>query len=120
LDNLEWQMSLTHDWLDDDHPDRHKPSQQAETAREIYELYHWWTVVYANRPDPHDAGGWSAYCEQRRLAGQDLLDFEDRTPEQEEQSKHALDATQAIEDKYNNEDEEMMIRLIKIRQSLWT
>jgi hypothetical protein len=76
--------------------------------------------VYPNRPDPHDAGGWSAYCEQRRASGADLLDFEDRSESEQEQSRRALDATQAIEDKYNQEDEEMMIRLIKIRQSLWT
>ncbi len=120
LDNLAWQMNLTNDWLDDDHPDRHKPSFQSERAKEIYELYKWWTEVYHNRPDPHDAGGWSAYCEQRRLAGQDMLDFEDRTDEEREASSQALDATHKIEEQYNQEDEEMMIRLIKIRQSLWT
>jgi len=120
LDNLAWQMNLTNDWLDDDHPDRNKPSFQAERAKEILALYKWWTEVYPNRPDPHDAGGWSAYCEQRRNSGADLLDFEDRTEAELEASREALDATQAIEDKYNQEDEEMMIRLIKIRQSLWT
>ena len=120
LDNLAWQMNLTNDWLDDDHPDRNKPSFQAERAQEILALYRWWTEVYPNRPDPHDAGGWSAYCEQRRSSGADLLDFEDRTQAELDRSREALDATQAIEDKYNQEDEEMMIRLIKIRQSLWT
>lgn len=120
LDNLAWQMALTQDWLADDHPDRHKLSFQAERAAEILELYTWWTEVYPRRPDPHDAGGWSAYCEQRRLAGEDLLDFEDRTDQEREASSRALDATQAIEDKYNQEDEEMMIRLIRIRQALWT
>jgi hypothetical protein len=67
-----------------------------------------------------DASGWSAFCEQRRQSGRDFLDFEDRTDEEQEQSKKALDLSNEIEDKYNREDEEMMIRLIKIRQSLWT
>jgi len=120
LDNLEWQMNLTHDWLADDHPDRNKPTLQAENAREILELYKWWTEVYPNRPDPHDAGGWSDFCEQRRQSGRDFLDFEDRTDEEREASSAALEATQTIEDKYNQEDEEMMIRLIRIRQALWT
>lgn len=120
LDNLEWQMSLTQDWLADDHPDRYKPSQQAERAREILELYKWWTEVYPNRPDAMDASGWSDYCEQRRAAGEDLLDFEDRTPEQEAQSQKALDLSHKIEEQYNQEDEEMMIRLIRVRHSLWT
>ena len=121
LDCLNWQTKLTNEeFLDDDKKHLVEPTYQAKAAQEIYELYKWWTEVYPNRPDPHDAGGWSAYCEQRRLAGEDILEFEDRTPEQEEQSRQALDATQAIEDKYNQEDEEMLIRLIKIRHSLWT
>ena len=120
LDNLEWQMALTHDWLADDHPDRYKPSTQAENAREILELYKWWTEVYPNRPDPHDAGGWSDYCAKFRSEGRDFLDFEDRTDEEREASSQALDLTHKIEEQYNQEEEEMMIRLIKIRQSLWT
>jgi hypothetical protein len=120
LDNLEWQMSLTNDWLEDDHPDRYKPSRQAETAKEILELYNWWTKIYPNRPDPMDASGWSAYCEQIRQSGRDFLDFEDRTDEEQQQSGRALDLSNEIEDKYNKEDEEMMIRLIRIRHSLWT
>ena len=120
LDNLEWQMNLTNDWLDDDHPDRYKPSPQSKTAQEILALYKWWTEVYPNRPDPMDASGWSAYCEQRRQRGADILDFEDRTDEEREQSGRALDLSNEIEDKYNKEDEEMMIRLIRIRHSLWT
>ena len=120
LDNLEWQINLTQDWLDEDHPDRHKSSPQAEAACEILALYRWWTEVYPNRPDPMDASGWSDYCAQRREAGEDVLDFEARTPEQEAQSRQALDLSHEIETKYNQEDEEMLIRLIRIRKSLWT
>jgi len=120
LDNLEWQMNLKRDYLDDAHPERNLPSPQAETAREILELYRWWTEVYPNRPDPHDAGGWSDYCAKFRDEGRDFLDFEDRPDEERAASSSALDATQAIEDKYKKEDEEMMIRLIRIRESLWT
>ena len=121
LDNLAWQMTCDNkDYTPEDHPDYGQLTPQAHNAAEILALYSWWTEVYPNRPDPYDAGGWSAYCEQRRQNGEDLLDFEDRTEEEREASRQALDATQAIEDKYNQEDEEMMIRLIKIRQSLWT
>jgi hypothetical protein len=121
LDNLAWQMTCTNeDFLEDDKKHLAEPTYQAINAKEILELYTWWTEVYPNRPDPHDAGGWSDYCAKFRNEGRDFLDFEDRTEEESEASKRALDATQAIEDKYNQEDEEMMIRLIKIRQSLWT
>lgn len=121
LDCLAWQMTLTNEeFLDDDKKHLAEPTYQAQNAREILELYRWWTEVYPNRPDPHDASGWSAYCDQRRQRGADLLDFEDRTPEEAEQSSQALALSTEIEDKYNKEDEEMMIRLIRIRQSLWT
>ena len=121
LDNLAWQMTCDNrDYTPEDHPDYGQLTPQAHNAAEILALYTWWTEVYPNRPDPHEAGGWSAYCEQIRHSGRDFLDFEDRTDEEREASSRALDATQAIEDKYNQEDEEMMIRLIRIRQSLWT
>jgi hypothetical protein len=67
-----------------------------------------------------DASGWSAYCEMRRNNGYHLLDMEDRTPEEAEMCKTALDKSQEIEKAYNDEDEAMMIRLIKVRESLWT
>lgn len=121
LDNLAWQMTCDNrDYTPEDDPTHGELTAQAHNAREILALYTWWTQVYHNRTDPHDAGGWSAYCEQRRQTGKHLLDFEDRTPEEAEISRKALDATQAIEDQYIQEDEEMMIRLIRIRRSLWT
>jgi len=97
-----------------------EPTHQAKAAREILELYRWWREVYPNRPDPHDAGGWSEYCDMKRKDGRDFLDFEDRNEEEREMSRVALSKTQEIEEAYEKEDEEMMIRLIKIRQSLWT
>ena len=60
------------------------------------------------------------YCEQIRQSGRDFLDFEDRTEQEREASGQALDLSNKIEDKYNQEDEEMMIRLIRIRHALWT
>lgn len=121
LDNLEWQMKLTNEeFLDEDKKHLAEPTLQAKNAKEIYELYKWWTEEYPRRPDPMDAGGWSDYCEQIRQSGRDFLDFEDRTPEQETQSKTALDLTHKIEEQYDKEDEEMMIRLIKVRHALWT
>jgi aspartate/tyrosine/aromatic aminotransferase len=56
----------------------------------------------------------------RREKGYHLLDMEDKTPKEAEMCKTALDKSRELEAKYEQEDEEMMIRLIKIRQSLWT
>jgi len=97
-----------------------KLTGQAEAAKEILELYRWWKEIYPKRPDPHDASGWTAYCEMRRAKGYHLLDMEDKTPEEAEMCRTALDKSHDLEAQYEKEDEEMMIRLIKIRQSLWT
>ncbi len=122
LDNLEWQRQLV--WKEDEceegSPNIGQPTYQAIKAEEILALYKWWTEVYRNRPDPHDAGGWTAYCEMKRERGDHFFDMEDRTPEEAEMARTALDKTHEIEQAYEKEDEEMMIRLIKIRQSLWT
>lgn len=121
LDNLAWQMTCTNeDFLDDDKKDLAEPTYQAIAAKEILELYTWWTEVYPKRPDPMDASGWSAYCDMRRDAGYHLLDLDTKTPEEEEICKTALSKTREILEAYEKEDEEMMIRLIKIRQALWT
>lgn len=121
LDNLAWQMTCTNEeFLDEDKKHLAEPTHQAIAAKEILELYTWWTEVYPKRPDPMDASGWSDYCEMRRDRGYALLDLDARSPEEEEIRDSALKKTQEIEEAYEKEDEEMMIRLIKIRNSLWT
>ena len=97
-----------------------EPTHQAKAAREIIELYTWWKEVYPKRPDPHDASGWTAYCDMRRERGYDFLGMDDKTPEEAQQCRAALDRTREIEEAYEQENEEMMIRLIRVRQALWT
>jgi hypothetical protein len=121
LEYLRWAMTLTNEeFLDENEKHLAEPTYQARAAKEILELYTWWKEVYPNRPDVHDASGWSAYCEMRRDRGYDLLDMEDKNPEEAEQCRTALDKSREIEEAYEAENEAMMIRLIKIRQSLWT
>jgi hypothetical protein len=124
LDHLDWAMTLTNsDWCEPDHIDYAKPTPQAERAREIKELYTWWKEVYPNRPDPHDAGGWSEYCERKRKEhGETGLSFmkESANPETRALGDVALKKTHEIEQAYDAEDTEMMIRLIKVRDGLWT
>lgn len=124
LDNLDWQSKLV--WEKDDcHPDSEnigKPTPQAERAKEILALYKWWTEVYPNRPDPHDASGWSAFCDRQRdkYDGDLLFSLDDKDEEDRKTSSEILERLRKIEQEQNDEDEAMMIRLIKIRSSLWT
>jgi len=122
LEYLRWATTLTNEeFLEEDKKHLAEPTYQAKAAKEIIELYTWWTVTYRNRPDPYDASGWTAYCEASRAANGGRLSWgSDKTPEMKKLSDCAHKALRKIEEAYAKEDEQMMIRLIKIRDSLWT
>jgi hypothetical protein len=115
-------MTLTNtDWCEPDHPEYGKPTGQALRAKELKELYVWWTVTYRARPDPYDASGWTAACEAQREANGGKLSFSTpKDPVLKKASDKAHKLLQKIEEGYEAEDEAMMIRLIKARDSLWT
>jgi hypothetical protein len=123
LEYLDWAASLTmdEDWgLDPTEEDYGKPTHQARAAREIRDLYLWYKEVYLQRPDPYTASGWTQICAEHREQGFDLLDEDTLTPEQHEQQSRSLELLREIEEKYEQEDEAMLIRLIRIRRALWT
>lgn len=116
IKHLEWEMSL-------DGPDLTEyescPSQAA-AAREQYNLYIWWKDVRPNRPDPYDVSGWSQWCESKKESGGSWRSIMSETDEERAQSKVLMDKLHEIENRYLQEDEENIIRLIKIRKTLWT
>ena len=120
---LNWASTLTNaEFLDEGEKHLAEPTYQATAAKEIIELYTWWTTVYRNRPDPYEASGWTTYCEESRAANGGKLSWSGGkdTPELKAKSEAAHKALREMEEAYEKEEEEMMIRLIKIRQSLWT
>jgi hypothetical protein len=68
-----------------------------------------------------EASGWSAHCDRLREATGGSI-FSDRgvSKELKQEGQKALKLCHKIEEEYRQEDEKMMIRLIKIRDSLWT
>lgn len=124
LAHIEWEMTLTYnqEWTDKADPKFGTPTPQAVAAKEKMELYHWWKNVYPNRPDPMDASGWSAYCDAcRDERGEDNWLFSDaKSPKLKKQGEQAHKLLQKIETDYEKEDEKMLIRLVKLRKSLWT
>jgi len=120
LAHLDWAATLTNkEFIKEG--EKEEPTYQAKAAKEIKELYVWWTVTYRNRPDPYEASGWTAACEAQRAANGGRLSFStSKDPVLRKQSDKAHKLLQKIEAAYEKEDEAMMIRLIKIRQSLWT
>jgi hypothetical protein len=121
LDNLAWQMTCDNrDYTPEDDPRYGELTQQAHNAAEILALYTWWTEERPLRPDPMEASGWSDHCEQRRIKNGSLFaNLEDEAGEKIDTSP-MLNMINELEAKYEQEDTDMMIRLIKVRHSLWT
>ena len=123
LANLEWQCNLTMKedmGVNPDHSEYGKPTSQSISAKEIMDLYYWWTETHRNRPDAMNASGWSDYCKESRIANGGKLNFSKENDDLKKMCKESLDILHKIEKQYEEEDEQMLIRLIKIRGSLWT
>ena len=122
MEYLRWAEKLTNEeFLEEGEKHLAVPTYQAKAAKEIIELYTWWTTTYRNRPDPYDASGWTEYCEASRAANGGKLSWSgDKDPELKKMSNVAMKKLRKMEADYEKEEEQMMIRLIKIRGSLWT
>lgn len=96
LDYIYWQISLVYNedyGITPDDKLYNEPTEQAIVALKVLQLYNWWNNRN-NRPDPYDI-------------------FTDKT-----QESYRLISLK--EEEYYQEDTNMLIELIKIRQHLWT
>ena len=120
LAHLDWAAGLTYneEWIDPSNPLYGKPTPQALNAQEIKALYLWWTEVRPNRPDPYDVSGWSEYCNSRRSRGIDLLETDPE--EDKDEVRNMLNKSHDLEAEFEAEDTVMMMRLINVRNGLWT
>ena len=115
--HLDWAAQLTYDedWLDKSSPEYGQPTPQALAAQEILALYKWWKEERPKRPEPMVASGWSDYC--------DVSPEHDNNNLTEEDIKRPFDILNLCDKMEKEQDEEdtaMLIRLVKIRRSLWT
>jgi hypothetical protein len=113
LKYLEWEMGLDNPELDE----YSRADTQANSAREVKKIYDW-AKARPTRPDPHAASGWTAYCAKYPYIW--MQKDEDVTFEQRAESDSAFKKLRKIEAQYEQEDEDMLIRLVKVRKSLWT
>lgn len=125
IDHLNWasELRMTEDWgVHSGDKGYGELTGQAKTAREIKELYLWWTETYRNRRDPYEASGWSAYCDAMREANGGKFNWsgKEKNPAIKKMGDKAHKLLQKLESDYEKEDEAMLIRLIKVRNSLWT
>jgi len=112
IEHLEWASKLDDPGL----PPYERSDRQAMAAREILELYDWWVNKRPTRqrikvPRHTDQG----------LGDLSVLDEDfDRDAEDYKISKKAMSDQDKLDADWNQEDDEMLIRLIKIRHDLWT
>lgn len=95
---------------------------QSEGAKEVLELYKWWKEVRPQRPDTWEASGLAAFYDAKR-EDKDEDDggfLRQEPPNVQAESSILFDVRAKIEQMYDDEDTEMMIRLIKVRERLWT
>lgn len=106
LDYLDWASKLCIE------SDNKTPTPQAIAAKEIKELYLWWKTTRQYRKDPYDVSGWTNIYLNSSIWNED--------GQNKEEVEKSLDLLTEIENQYDKEDEEMLIRLIKVRKHLWT
>lgn len=98
-DYFQWANNLKHNG---------ELTEQAKASRKIQELYEWWKNERPNRVDPFSCSEFS-YDIDEILDGQKIK-------RKQRDIKKAYD----LELAQDNEDTEMLIELIKIRNHLWT
>ena len=121
LNYLRWCIKLAKPWAKDYDEcyvvdGKVKEGSQPWCAKEALELYKWWKKIRPNRPDPHDASGWNQYYKSKTDRGISIFDDE---YEGDSQASEIHKKCFEIEEQYTQEDTDMLIRLIKIRKSLW-
>ena len=90
--------------------------EQAASAHEILAIYQWWTIERPTRADPMIESGLSEIYDLAARKNEDTFDSDWHPDGWDE----AVEKDQKIERMYLAEDENMLIRLIKVRQKLWT
>ncbi len=127
LESFKWQKALVHReeeiWNEEHKHLIGTPTPQAKAAEEIEKLYLWWVETRPARVDPYEAFPdpfLEKHLENRKNGGSVMDMFIRGTDEEEALKKDRYEQMDALEKKYEEEDDEMLIRLIKIRKALWT
>lgn len=111
LKHLEWEMTLDDPKL----PTYEQSPTQAKNAREIFILYNWWVKdrparepIVPRRPKVED--------EDEGLTS--LSDMDDNSKEYKIYVAD-IKASYKQEDKWDKQDDTMLVRLMKVRRALW-
>lgn len=121
LEHLLWESDLDRETPGKDKIEASQGVGQAEAAREIMMLYLWWTDIRPARKEPEYPAELVEFDKTR----DDVLSwFSDRFinahPKEYALFKRHCMEVHDMEEVWGEEDTEMFIRLVKIRNDLWT
>lgn len=117
LDTLAWEKELVYDesWgYDETHEDYGNPTHQALAAIEQEEIYNWWKAN-KNRDFFEESGLAALYDTVDDLSMFSVYKGMQDNPQYDACSK----LQDELESKFKQEEEVMLIRLIKLRDTLW-
>lgn len=127
LAHLEWAAGLKDDeeWMNKDDPNYGQPTSYAIAAKEIIALYKWWKEERPNRSDPMEVSGLRKHYNERKTAVKACEDhcLWDSLHESGPERDHLiqmLELCHKMEQEQENDDTEKLIRLVKLRNRLWT
>ena len=112
IKHLEWASTLDDPSL----PPYEQSPAQAIAARETLILYKWWVEMRPARKEIEHVH----YDDQGLGMMSSLDDDFDRNAPDFKAHDAAMEASMKQEEQWNQEDDDMLIRLVKIRRSLWT
>ena len=122
VDHLKWEMTL--DKEDPNDPHWVASTYQAVSAREKMALYTWWKHIRPARGEAWVASGFQAFWDKMDAKyGDNWLGL--GSPGKLTAAEHRMyrklqEENDELEQRWEDEDTEMLVRLVKIRQSLWT
>jgi len=103
-------------WESDLRDDNGKPTPQATTAKQIYDLYWWWTIMRPKRVDPYSKidvkFDWAWWGNNEPLTDEEKRQLALWTKQS--------DAANLLEEQYYQEDNDQLKKLMDLRSSLWT
>lgn len=106
LQYLDWEINTDEPFF---------PEIQRDSAKETKELYLWWTDVRPSRIDPYDK-----YKEELNKFGESIYKLTVKDIKKAKKVNAIFKKIGKLEEQYDKEDETMLIRLMKVRRSLWT
>ena len=86
-----------------------------DITQELWILYHWWTMIRINRPDPDAASGWSEFVDR---IGFNMIVHDDLSEESRKESAELIQLSRKIETDYHKEDDEMLLRAVRVLRCL--